>query len=150
MHHAMARPTSVYSTRFRVIATVVLTVAVALFALAYVSAREGGEDPVLNSGASAAIVESLIPRRNTQVPQQSSIGIDLVSGWTGTLVVNGTEIPGDELTLTPELALIEYTPGEGRTVEELQTGRNCVTAVVWPISDGWQAATDIPWCFDVV
>jgi hypothetical protein len=148
MHVAMATAT-VYSTRFKVVATLVLAAAIAAFVLAYLSFQEGEDDPMLTTGTSE-IVETLIPRRNSQVPQQASVGIDLVSGWTGTLLVNGVEIPQDELTLTPELALIEFSPGDGRAVEELATGRNCVTAVVWPIAQGRGSAEQIPWCFDVV
>ncbi|MGH9110896.1 MAG: hypothetical protein ACRDZN_01125, partial [Acidimicrobiales bacterium] len=127
--------TSVYSTRFKVVATLVLAVAGAAFVLAYLSAQEGDDDPLLTTGTSE-IVETLMPRRDSQVPQQTSIGIDLVSGWTGTLLVNDVEIPQDQLTVTPELALIEFSPGDGRAIEELAAGRNCVTAVVWPIAEG--------------
>jgi hypothetical protein len=117
---------------------------------AFVGLDEGGEDPVLRGG-DRAVVENLIPRRNAQVPQQSNVGIDLVVGWDGTLVIDGVEIPREQLQLTPEIGLIEYTPAPGRAVEELQSGENCVTAVIWKVSEG-RGVDDrsIPWCFDVV
>ncbi len=145
----MAR-TSYYSTRFKIGATVVLTVAVIMFALAIQAFDDGNDDPVLQGG-DQAIVEALIPRRNAQVPQQSDVGIDLVAGWEGTLVIDGVEIPEGELTLTPEIGLIQYTPGEGKVVERLETGQNCVSAIIWRIRDGRGVADrTIPWCFDVV
>ena len=97
------------------------------------------------------MVENLIPRRNAQVPQQSNVGIDLVTGWDGVLVINGVFIPEDQLQVTPEIGLIEYTPAEGKAVEMLESGQNCVSAVIWRISDGRGVADrTIPWCFDVV
>jgi len=128
----------------------VFAVAVALFAVAVVGLDDGNEDPVLEGG-DRAVVENLIPRRNAQVPQQSSVGIDVVTGWDGTLVIGGVEIPREQLVLTPEIGLIEFTPGPGQAVEELASGENCVTAVIWRVSDG-RGVDDrtIPWCFDVV
>jgi hypothetical protein len=142
--------TSPYSTRFRVVAALVFAVAVALLAVAVIGLEDGSDDPVLQ-GSDRAVVENLIPRRNAQVPQQSGVGIDLVTGWDGTLVVGDVEIPRDQLVLTPEIGLVEFTPGPGQAVEELDTGENCVTAVIWRISDG-RGVDDRPirWCFDVV
>lgn len=145
----MAGPTSVYSTRFRVVAAVIVTLAVSAFVLAYFSAQEGEDDPVLESG-NADFVETLIPQRNAQVPQQSSIGIDLASDWTGVLIVNDVEIPEDQLQVTAELGLIQFTPGPGTQVEELRAGVNTVTAVVWPRSATRNAAQNITWAFEVV
>jgi hypothetical protein len=141
---------SVYSTRFKIGAVVVLAVAITLLAIAVRSLSDGGDDPVLRGG-DAAIVENLIPRRDAQVPQQSNVGIDLVTGWAGTLVIDGVEIPGDELQVTPEIGLIEFTPGDGKAVEALDAGQNCVSAVIWKVSDGRGVADrTIPWCFEVV
>lgn len=145
----MAQP-DVYSTRFKVVAAVVVAVAAGLFTLAVLALDEGGDDPVLRGG-DEAVVEDLIPRRDAQVPQQTSIGIDLVAGWDAALVVDDVEIPRQELQLTPEIGLVQFTPGPGRAVEELRPGRNCVTAVIWQLAEG-RGADDrrIPWCFEVV
>jgi hypothetical protein len=142
--------TPVYSTRFKVAAVAVLAVAITLFVLAIGAFEDGGDDPVLQGG-DAAVVENLIPRRDAQVPQQSNVGIDVQTGWEGTLVIGGVEIPRGQLQITPEIGLIEFTPAEGMAVEELATGQNCVSAVIWKISDGRGVADrTIPWCFDVV
>jgi hypothetical protein len=141
---------STYSTRFKIGAVVVLAVAITLFAFAIRSFEDGGDDPVLQGG-DAAVVENLLPRRDAQVPQQSNVGIDLVNGWDGTLIIDGVEIPRDQLQRTPEIGLIEFTPAEGLAVEELDSGQNCVSAVIWQVSDGRGVADrTIPWCFDVV
>jgi hypothetical protein len=143
--------TPVYSTRFKIVAAVVLAAAIAAFVGAYFTFTEGDDDPVLRSGGQDEYVERLVPDRNSQVPQQSPVGIDLVTGWTGVLVVNGVEIPEDELNVTQELGLVEFMPADGRTVEQLEGGQNCVTAVVWPLAEGRdRGGRTVTWCFEVV
>jgi hypothetical protein len=145
----MAR-TPTYSRRFKLVAAAVVAVAGTMLFFAIRAFDDGGEDPVLR-GDDAAIVEDLVPRRNAQVPQQSNVGIDLATGWEGTLVIRGVEIPEDELQITEEIGLIEYTPGDGKTVEALESGQNCVSALIWRIEDGRGVADrTIPWCFEVV
>jgi hypothetical protein len=141
--------TSPYSTRFKVIAVLVLTLAISLLVLAALSLGDNQDQGL--SADNAPVVDALIPAANTQVPQQSSVGIDLAVGWDGVLQINGVEVPEDELVVTPQTGLIMFTPGEGKTVQQFQTGRNCVTAIVWRIADGRGVADrPIPWCFEVV
>ena len=112
--------TSPYSTRFKVVAVIVLALAIGAFVAAYLATSDEGDDELGTSGAIGNdIVEQRIPAPNSQVPQQQTVGIDLVSG-------------------------------DGKVVEELRAGLNCVTAIVWPISEGRDAARQIPWCFTVV
>jgi hypothetical protein len=144
--------TSPYSTRFKAVAVAVLALAIGAFVAAYLATSDEGDNELGTSGNAVGgeIVEQRIPAPNSQVPQQSIVGIDLLSGWEGTLQLNNVEIPRDQLTLTPELARIEFTPGDGKVVEQLQAGLNCVNATVWPIAEGREAAREIPWCFQVV
>src|SRR5688572_10204618 len=60
-------PTSPYSTRFKIVASAVVAVAVALLVVAVRSFDDGNDDPVLRSG-DQDVVEALIPRRDAQVP----------------------------------------------------------------------------------
>jgi hypothetical protein len=43
-------------------------------------------------------IESISPRRRDQVQRQTDIIVDLAPGYDGTLVVNSTEIPPDQLS----------------------------------------------------
>jgi len=142
----------VYSTRFKVGAAVVVTLAVAAFVLAYLSVKDGSTDPIVSSTGAADAVEDLIPRRGNQVPQQSTVGIDLRSGWEAALSINGQPIPPDQLRVTPEIGLVEYTPGDGQAVEAFRPGENCVDATVWPVSEGRGGGSTrtVSWCFEVV
>jgi hypothetical protein len=142
--------TSPYSTRFKIGAAAVVAVAAGIFTYAFFALDSGDDDPVLQGG-NDSIVEALIPRRNAQVPQQTTLGIDLVTGWDAALVVDGVEIPDEQLVRTPEIGLIEFMPGEGRAVAQLDAGQNCVTAVIWSLEEGRGVADrTIPWCFEVV
>jgi hypothetical protein len=147
----MAAP-PVYSTRFKIGAVIVLTLALAAFAVAYLSTQEGGDDPIIASGGAADVVETLIPARGEQVPQQQTVGIDLVGGWDASLTVNSVEIPPDELQVTRELSLVQFTPADGRAVEQFQPGENCVHATIWPLSEGrgGESTRTVGWCFEVV
>jgi hypothetical protein len=142
--------TSPYSTRFKLVASAVVAVAIVGLIIAFSTLSSGNKDPVLTAG-DANMVENLVPRRNSQVPQQSTVGIDLATGWTGVLQLNGVEIPQDQLKVTPQIGLIEYAPGPDKEVESFRTGQNCVTAVIWQISDGRGVSDhNINWCFEVV
>ena len=151
-HDGPAMPDApVYSLRFRLVAGLVLVVAAGLFTLAYLSFQDGSDDPILQSGDADEFVDDLIPQRNAQVVQQQTIGIDLIPTWTGVLIVDGTEIPQDQLQVTQELGLIQFTPNEGRAVEQLRAGTNTIDAIVWPRSESREtAARTISWTFEVV
>lgn len=141
----------VYSLRFRLVAGLVVAAAAGLFTLAYLSFQDGSEDPILQSGEADEFVDELIPQRNASVVQQQTVGIDLIPTWTGVLVIDGTEIPQDQLQITPELGLIQFTPNEGLAVEQLRAGTNTVSAIVWPRSESREtAARTIAWTFEVV
>ena len=99
---------------------------------------------------SADIVERFVPKPDDEVVRQLELGVDLAPGYDGTLAVNGVEIPVDEQRRVPEQNEVYFTPGEGKSVERLLAGRNCVVATVWKTSDGPGTANDktIPWCFE--
>jgi hypothetical protein len=146
-----AAPFTGYSRRFKLLAAVMLTVAFGALVLAYQRVSDDDGDPIVRSGGTDAFVEALLPARDSQVVQQTTVGIDLASGWDGTLVVDGREIPPDQLVRRPELNRVEFTPGEGKMVSALPAGRQCVQAIVWETRVGRAGGSrDVRWCFDVV
>ncbi len=105
------------------------------------------------SDASAALpdsVDRLIPASGDEVLTQSEVGVDLATGYDAYLIVNGTEIrsEADGLTKDLGLGLVTFSPGEGKPVESLLAERNCVIAMVWPQTDGEDAAEPVSWCFN--
>ena len=95
-------------------------------------------------------VERLIPRSGAEVLRQSGVGIDVANGYDGYLIINGTEVRTAQDGLTKDLGtgLIQYTPGPGRPVEELNAEKNCVLAMVWKRSEGEKTAQPVSWCFN--
>jgi hypothetical protein len=144
---AAARP--IYSLRFKLLAAVVVAAAIASFAFAALNVDEGSD--AVPPGR-ADYVEALIPAEDSQIPSQSTVGIDLAPGWEGTLVIDGVEIPEDQLNAERrDLYRVEFTPGEGQAFETLPRGPQCITARVWPISVGRDnGAENVTWCFEVI
>ena len=116
-------------------------------------------------------IESVSPVPDAvQVLSQSSIEVDLESGYTGVLVVDGTELetvnldelgsvtvePGKQVDVPPTTvyepgnATLTFTPSEGAEIQELESGVHEVSVVYWRIVDGRQRADTYRWTFNVV
>ena len=116
-------------------------------------------------------VESITPVRSaTQVQQQELIKVDLIAGYTGVLIVNGTQLPtfslddlpppahpGAQQALPPATIFepgnytLSFTPTQGAPVEKFVTGVNTVTVIYWKIIEGRNFAKPaFTWQFDVV
>lgn len=137
--------------RYRLFLLVAIGGAVAALFFAYQATQTGARDPVTVAGR-PDVVERLIPRSGAEVIRQAELGIDLAPGYAGTLVLNGTEIPTVDLRLVPEQNQVFFTPAEGKAVERLEPGPNCVTAIVWESAVGRDPATDLSfqWCFQAL
>lgn len=116
--------------------------------VATVMAASTGEDAT--SDTTPAFVDRLIPTSGSEVLRQATVGVDLANGYDAVLVINGVEVRSaeDGLIRDPGSGLIQFTPGPGRPVESLQPERNCVTALVWKVTEGEGAAVPVSWCFD--
>ena len=124
----------------------VLVVGAGVALLAALRATETGDD----AEPASEVVERLIPQNGDEVLRQAEIGIDLAPGYEGTILLNGVEIPVEDQRRVPEQNQVFFTPGEGKAVERLLAGPNCVTAIVWKASDGRGTSRDqsVPWCFE--
>ena len=140
------RPTS---WRYRAFVAVALVAAVAALVVGVQATQTDSDRPVVVNGRADA-VEHLYPRNGAEVLRQVEIGIDLAPGYDGRLVVNGSEVPEDELRLVPEQNQVFFLPGPGKVLETLPPGTTCVTAIVWRSSEG-RGVDDlgVQWCFDV-
>ncbi|MDQ2649385.1 MAG: hypothetical protein M3Z03_07515 [Actinomycetota bacterium] len=136
------------STRYKIGVAVALAAAAGAFYLAASRTETDRDDPV-EVTSRPDVVERLIPFSGASILRQQELGVDLAPGYEGTLFINGIEIPADEQRRVPEQNAVYFTPGEGKTVEELQAGPNCVVAVAWKSSTG-RGVADEPfrWCFD--
>ena len=138
------------SLRYRVLVGVALAVAAGLLCGAVHSTNTHTADPVTVHGQ-PNVVEHVIPVNGSSELRQSEFGVDLAPGYDGTLVVNGIEIPRDQLRLVPAQNQIFFTPGPGKVITDLPAGKTCVVAVVWKSAVGRGASQDqtFRWCFGV-
>ena len=95
-------------------------------------------------------VDPLIPTSGSEVLTQSEVGVDLATGYDAYLIINGTEVRGEEDGLVRDqgLGLVKYQPGTGKPIESLAAEKNCVIAMVWPQAEGEEAAEPVSWCFN--
>jgi hypothetical protein len=122
---------------------------VVALSLAYVRVGDD-DDGIVQSGGNSDMVEELIPARNSQVLQQTTVGIDLTTGWDGSLVIEGQEIPAEQVAVRAPDRL-EFTPGDGKVISTLPTGHVCVQAIVWETRTGrTDDARTVGWCFEVL
>jgi hypothetical protein len=137
--------------QFRLAIAAMVIVAFTALYLGVRATDAGDADPVTVSGR-PDVVEHLVPGAGDEVIGQAELGIDLAPGYDGTLVVNGVEIPAEELRLVPEQNQVFFTPAEGKVVERLNAGPNCAMAIVWKASAGRGTADDqsFSWCFEAL
>ena len=116
-------------------------------------------------------LESVAPVPDAvQVLSQSQIIVDLVSGYTGVLIVDGIELetvnldelgsitvePGKQVDVPPVTvyepgnATLTFTPSEGAAIEELDSGLHEVSVVYWRVTEGRQRADSYRWTFNVI
>lgn len=138
---------SLYSTRFKILASLLITLAVAAFVAAYMTTSD---DDGSGSGADGEFVERLLPERDSQVVQQGTVGIDLAPGWEASLSIDGVPIPEDDLDVTASLNLVQFTPGEGKAMRTLPVGNVCAQAQAFETATGPDDARTVSWCFDVI
>lgn len=136
------------STRYKVGVAIALAAAAGALLLAVTRTNTDNDDPV-HVSARPEVIERLIPFNGASILRQQELGVDLGPGYEGTLIINGVEVPADEQRLVPEQNQVFFTPGEGKAIEELPAGTNCVVALVWKSSMGRGAADEqFRWCFE--
>lgn len=107
---------------------------------------------------------------SVQVLSQSNVFVDLTSGYTGVLVIDGTEIetvnlrdlddldiePGQQVDLPsvtiyePGNATLTFTPGPNAAITEFSDGEHSAKVIYWKVEDGRQRARSYVWTFNVV
>lgn len=130
----------------RLVPGALAVVALGLFVYAFTLGR-GTTDIVVTGDA----VEQLVPARGAQVLRQTEVGIDLAPEWTALLVINGVEIPEDQLRRVDAQNQVFFTAGPGKEIEELPAGTVQVTAVIWrPVAGETRDDADqVQWSFEV-
>jgi hypothetical protein len=102
----------------------------------------------------SAVLE-LLPGEGTVALRQSPIGATLRSEFTGTVAVDGRDVPLDERTVD-EMGTsrrVTFTPGHNRVITTLRPGAHTATVYWWSITepnpDDYARASAFTWSFTV-
>ncbi|MFP5488244.1 MAG: hypothetical protein ACLGHQ_08065 [Acidimicrobiia bacterium] len=105
-----------------------------------------------------------------RVLAQTSVFVDLQTGYTGRLVIDGVEIetigidelanadlePGQQVSVPPVTiyepgnATLTFTPAAGAPIEEFGEGIHEATVIYWRIEDGPERSRSYTWTFNTV
>jgi len=98
------------------------------------------------------VVVLLTPTDGSNVLQQDAIGIDLKTGYSATLRVNGTALPPSQVRVVSFASQVSYRfePGQGKVFTAWPAGKSCIDATYWKTSDGPAHASVEHWCFTTV
>ncbi len=104
-----------------------------------------------STGNTPSEIRELIPAESSQVPRQSTIGIELEPApgneeYDIRLWLNDEPLPLDEADKSN--TRFTYRPGEGKAIEELEIGENCIRAEYYPRSNQGANPGRYRWCFE--
>ncbi len=149
----------------QLIASLAIAVGVVLLFVALDSAQTNDELAPLPEA-----IESIDPVLGaSQVLSQGKVFVDLQSGYTGVLIVNGLELPvvdiselaaaakpGQQISLPPATvyepgnATLSFQPSEGAPIEAFDTGLNSAVVRYWKVVEGTGKAKSFSWTFTVI
>ena len=120
-----ARPEPIlrHPWRFAIVAVVLLVV----INLAFFVLSES--DTSVESDTLPLNIESITPERGEIL--QDEIVVDLSNNYTGVLVIDGAEVPEDQLTRVSDLGQVSFRPGPDKDVEKFSPGLHTVVVLYW-------------------
>jgi hypothetical protein len=130
------------STRYRVILAVLGIVFIVIVIGAVLFTPSG--DP----GAVPDPVDSIAPADGDLVLRQTTVVLDLQSGYEARLTIDGTPIPPTEVAFIEGTGRHEFAPGPGKTIEEWTVGFHVVEAT-WDRANGLPDPGSLTWSFRV-
>ena len=131
---------------------------------AFTSARVGSDA----QGVKNPAIERLIPGQDDLVLRQSEVGIDLATGYTGELIIDGQTlvtrevVASDEATpgVVPRIVDVRFDPAlntllyqpidlPDAPIPEFDPGEHTITARFWKLDEGEDTARQYTWTFKV-
>jgi hypothetical protein len=126
----------------RIIMTLIAAVAVGGFIFAFSGPKQE------TVGQLPPAVERVSPPGGDLDLRQTTIAADLAPGYTGYLLLDGVEVPRDDLVIVLALNSITLMPQPGSDYEALQPGPHCATVVYNLIGQPETSpAGRFQWCF---
>jgi hypothetical protein len=86
-------------------------------------------------GGTAALptdIQSISPENGALASLVDDVTVDLADRYTGVLVIDGVEIPEDQLNIVAELGVITFRPGPDKDISRFRAGENTVDVLYWP------------------
>jgi hypothetical protein len=115
------------------VATVVITLAVVVtLGIWALSSAETDTGPQRNVGLLPAAVEQVSPGPGELSRLQDTITVDLADDLTGVMLVDGIEIPEDQLERVEPLGQFRFRTGPDRDITKFEPGLHRVTILYWP------------------
>jgi hypothetical protein len=164
------RPTIDTPQRRLLMCCLVIAAGIVLIVLGFMSSVTGRKALALPD-----TIENIDPVRGAvRVPAQTEVFVDLQSGYTGVLVIDGIELqtvdpndpndplappapaPGQQVTLPPTTiyergnATLTFVPSKGARIESFVQGNHTATVLFWKVVGGSrQRASSYTWTFSV-
>ena len=101
------------------------------------------------TNARPAAVESVSPEGGDLDLKQITLSADLAPGYTGYLMLDGVEVPEDDLQRVDALNTVTLRPQPDSEYRELQPGPHCASVVYWLIGQSRDDGTSYQWCFSL-
>lgn len=93
-------------------------------------------------------VVSVLPAPGTQVRVQDTVTADLRADLIGVLVVDGVELPENQVSRVVPLGEISFRPGKGKVFERLEPGAHRAEVIYWPqIKTRAEGTSTFSWSF---
>ena len=81
-------------------------------------------------------IESVIPTPGSALLAQDEVGADLLDTYTGVLLIDGAEIPEDQVRRSTPLGQVWFRPGEDKEIIRFEEGLHSATILYWPQEKG--------------
>lgn len=123
--------------------TLGLVTGIALFVLAFTTSGDDTGNPA------PAELENIEPSHQALITPQGEVGVDLDNTYTGVLLIDGEEIPEDQIVRIDPLSQVFFQPGAGKDIESFRAGVHSATVVYWPKSLTRDQSQAYTWLFRV-
>lgn len=132
-------------TRRQVIYVVALAVAFGALVTAFLSTPEPDKPH------RPAEIVAVGPVENASDVRQASVFAEVDGAFEAALIINGTEIPKDQVDeLRTGAVRYTFTPGQGMEFERFPPNRNCARIEYWPVGqERANTSKAYAWCFNL-
>ena len=131
-----------HTVRRRIVMTLIAAAAVAGFVFVFTAPKD-------EERQRPAAIESVFPDAGSRNLRQVAIVADLAPGYTGFLLLDGVEVPRDDLQIVDPLNTVTLAPQPGSDYEQLGPGPHCATIVYRRIGTPESQSSSYRWCFSL-